>query len=916
MCEKKKAAMGPAEDRAVRARLDAVASNPARVVLRTLQTSVAGLTPEQVRANRSLYGDNVLPKTKEKKRSEQILQSFLNPFTGILLFLAGISAVTDILLPALSGPGRGTEEVQPLSVLIILTMVLIAGILRLVQETKSGSILRRLLSMITTTCLVSRRGAVPAELPVEELVVGDIVHLAAGDVVPADVRVIEAEDMYVSQAPLTGESALVEKTALTADGPAAAVTEYENLALMGSHVVSGSALGVVVCTGARTMFGGMARSVSGESAENGFARGVNAVSWVLIRFMLVMVPLVFFITGFTKGDWSSSLLFAVSVAVGLTPEMLPVIVTACLAKGAAAMGRQKTIVKELDSIQSLGAVDVLCIDKTGTLTQDSVVLGYSMNLEGSSDDTVLKYAYLNSYFQTGDQSLIDAAVVRRAQEEGALAQELKELSECYEKTDEIPFDYERRRVTTTVRNAQGEEHIITKGAVEEVLKICTLADYGGEVRALDADTMERVLEVTGALNAKGFRVLAVAHKDGQTQEGAPAAPAEEEMILTGYLAFLDPPKASAREAIGSLGRHGVTAKILTGDNAKVTQTVCEEVGIPAQDMLLGPEIDAMDDEQLAREAETTGIFARLTPAQKARIVSVLKNSGHTVGFIGDGINDAAAMQAADVSISVDTAVDAAKDAADIILLEKDLMVLEQGIVEGRKTYANMIKYIKITASSNFGNVFSVLAAAALLPFLPMTSVQLIVLNLMYDLSCIAFPWDHVDEEYLKVPRRWDARGVGSFMLWLGPVSSVFDWITYGFLYFVLCPLTVSHGLLFHQLDSVYSGSQLAALQAGCAVLFQTGWFVESMWSQTLVIHMLRTVKNPFSQSCASLPLTLLTLAGAAAATLLPFTGAGAALGLVPLPPVYFAFLLPCVLLYMLLSTAVKRLYIRRNGELL
>ena len=561
-------------------------------------------------------------------------------------------------------------------------------------------------------------------------------------------------------------------------------------------------------------------------------------------------------------------------------------------------------------------MDILCTDKTGTLTQDRVVLEYHLNVNGKDDTRVLRHAYLNSYFQTGYKNLMDLAIIHKTEEAEAEDPKLIDLSENYVKVDEIPFDFTRRRLSTVVQDKNGKTQMVTKGAVEEMLSICSFAECDGGVQPLTDEVRRRILHTVDELNDKGFRVLAIAQKSNPSPVGAFGVKDECEMVLIGYLAFLDPPKESTADAIKALKHYGVTTKILTGDNDKVTRTICKQVGMKVRNMLLGSDIEKMSDAQLAQAAESTDVFAKLTPDQKARVVSVLRENGHTVGFMGDGINDAAAMKAADIGISVDTAVDVAKESADIILLEKDLMVLEQGIIEGRKTYANMIKYIKMTASSNFGNMFSVLAASALLPFLPMMSVHLIFLNLIYDLSCTAIPWDNVDEEFITKPRKWDASSVGSFMIWIGPTSSIFDFTTYIFMYFVFCPLFVSGGVLYNDLANHYHGAQLAQMQQAYMGMFQAGWFVESMWSQTLVIHMIRTPKLPFIQSRASASLTLLTLSGITALTIIPFTPFGAMLGFVALPVSYFAYLIPCILLYMVLATSLKKAYVRHYGELL
>ena len=886
-------------------RIQFAATNPVKEVLKNLHTTLRGLDAETVSVSRTKYGTNKVTHEKRKSLVERLAGAFINPFTAILFCLALVSTMTDMVFPYFSLLGSTPEDFDPLTVIIILTMVMISGTLRFVQESRSGNAAEKLLAMITTTCTVTRREQEKTEIPMEALAVGDIVHLSAGDMIPADVRILDAKDLFVSQASLTGESEPVEKMP-NVSAQKQSVTDYTNIAFMGSNVVSGSATAVVICVGDHTLFGSMASAIAGEAVETSFTKGVNAVSWVLIRFMLVMVPLVFFINGITKGDWLEAFLFGISIAVGLTPEMLPMIVTTCLAKGAVSMGKKRTIVKNLNSIQNFGAIDILCTDKTGTLTQDKVVLEYHLNVNGEDDTRVLRHAYLNSYFQTGYKNLMDLAIIHKTEEEEAEDSRLLDLSENYVKVDEIPFDFTRRRLTTVVQDKTGKTQMVTKGAVEEMLSICAYAECDGSVRPLADDVRRRILKTVDDLNDKGFRVLAIAQKSNPSPAGAFGVKDECEMVLIGYLAFLDPPKESAADAIKALKDHGVTTKILTGDNDKVTRTICKQVGLKVRNMLLGSDLEKMSDAELARAAEAADVFAKLTPDQKARVVSILRASGHTVGFMGDGINDAAAMKAADIGISVDTAVDVAKESADIILLEKDLMVLEQGIIEGRKTYANMIKYIKMTASSNFGNMFSVLAASAFLPFLPMASIHLILLNLIYDISCTAIPWDNVDAEFLKEPRKWDASSVSKFMLWIGPTSSVFDIVTYLVMYFVICPAVC--GGSFHSLDP--------ASQTMFIALFQAGWFVESMWSQTLVIHMIRTPKLPFLRSRASVPVVLLTFTGIAVLTAIPFLPFGAHIGLAALPPVYFTWLAGIIIAYVTLATIMKKLYIRKYGELL
>lgn len=896
-------------------RIQFAATHPIQETLGYLNTTLCGLEPGKVEENRSEYGSNKVTREKKKTLPQRLAGAFINPFTAILFCLALVSSFTDMIFPHFSLFGCVPKDFDCLTVVIILTMVFLSGTLRFVQESRSGNAAEKLLAMITTTCTVTRKGQEMAEIPLDEVVVGDIVHLSAGDMLPADVRILDAKDLFVSQASLTGESEPIEKIPMVNE-TRDAITDYTNIAFMGSNVISGSASAVVVTVGDHTLFGSMASEVAHESVETSFSKGVNAVSWVLIRFMLVMVPLVFVANGITKGDWLSAFLFGISIAVGLTPEMLPMIVTTCLAKGAVSMSKKQTIVKNLNSIQNFGAIDILCTDKTGTLTQDKVVLEYHLNVNGEDDLRVLRHAYLNSYFQTGYKNLMDVAIIQKTEEEEADDPQLVDLSEHYVKVDEIPFDFARRRLTTVVQNRDGKTQMVTKGAVEEMLSICSFAECDGKVRPMTKELKSRILATVDDLNEKGFRVLAIAQKSNPSPAGAFGVTDECDMVLMGYLAFLDPPKESTADAIKALKAHGVTTKILTGDNDKVTRTICKQVGLKVRNMLLGSDLENMSDQELAKAAETTDVFAKLTPDQKARVVSVFRENGHTVGFMGDGINDASAMKSADIGISVDTAVDVAKESADIVLLEKDLMVLEEGIIEGRKTYANMIKYIKMTASSNFGNMFSVLAASALLPFLPMESLQLIFLNLIYDLSCTAIPWDNVDEEFISVPRKWDASSVGSFMMWIGPTSSVFDWMTYIFMYFVFCPLFVSRGVLYNDLASHFAGADLVRMQTAYVAMFQTGWFIESMWSQTLVIHMIRTPKLPFIQSHASAPLTLMTFTGIGVLTIIPFTTFGRMLGFVALPTAYFAYLIPCILLYMVLATSLKKAYVRHYGELL
>lgn len=866
-----------------------------------LGSSCKGLNENEVQIAREKYGDNRITHGKKRSIISDCFSAFINPFTGILIVLAIVSAVTDIFM---AEPGESSAN----TVIIITAMILISGILRFVQEKRSGNAAENLLNMIETTTCVQRESIGKVEIPLEDVVVGDIVHLSAGDMIPADMRIVYAKDLFLSQSALSGESASVEKVSARFKDFEGTVIMAPNLAFMGTNVVSGSAIGIVIATGDDTIFGDIAKTVNQKQPKTTFEKGVSSVSWLLIRFMAVMVPVVLFVNGFTKGDWMEATLFAISVGVGLTPEMLPMIVTTCLAKGAVAMSKEKTIIKNLNSIQNLGSINILCTDKTGTLTQDKVVLQYHLNIDGHDDNRVLKHGFLNSYYQTGLKNLMDVAIIERTKFEKENDSNLAGLSSEYNKIDEIPFDFERRRMSVVVSDSTGKTQMITKGAVEEMLLVSKYAECEGKVMPLTDELKKYILDKVNQLNEDGMRVIAVAQKTNPSPIGAFSVKDESDMVLIGYLAFLDPPKESTSKAIKALNEHGVEVKILTGDNDKVTKCICRQVGIPTDKILLGEDLEQMNDDQLSNVVMNINVFAKLSPQQKTRVIKVLRDKGNSVGYMGDGINDATAMKASDVGISVDTAVDIAKESADVILLEKDLMVLEKGIVEGRKTYANMIKYIKMTASSNFGNMFSVLIASAFLPFIPMMSIHLLLLNLIYDLSCIAIPWDNVDSEYLQSPRKWEAKSIGKFMFWLGPISSIFDISTYLFMYFFICPM-MCQGKLFNQISDL-------AMKDYYIALFQTGWFIESMWSQTTVIHMIRTEKLPFIQSRASLPVIFFTIIALFVSCIIPITFIGKAIGMVQLPYVYFILLVITIALYMVLITIFKKIFIKRYNELL
>ena len=867
-------------------------------VLDALETSITGVQEDQVEMLRETYGENKLTKATEVPLWKKIYESIINPFTVILLVIAVISLMTNVIL---AKPG----EEDPTTSIIIVVLVLISGGIRFVQELKSDKAASNLSSLIVNTATVIRDG-VQQEIPIEELVVGDVIKLSAGDMLPADALLLETRDFFIQQSSLTGESESVEKKTMwtpSEEETQKPVLESERFVFMGSNVVSGSALAVILVTGNDTMIGRIEKTLNNFDEPTSFEKEMNTISWLLIRLMLVLVPVVFVINGLTDSDWLEAGVFALSVAVGLTPEMLPMIITASLAKGAVIMAKEKVVIKKLNAIQDLGAIDILCTDKTGTLTQDEIILEYPLDIHANLDLGVLKIGYLNSYFQTGLKNLLDRAIITRTEKESIEHEDLRELSTRYKKIDELPFDFERRRMSVIVKEESHEGALlVTKGALEEMLSISAHVQDGKEIHPITEEIRQNILEAVSQLNEQGLRVLGVSQKFYPNASHRFVVEDESNMILMGYLAFLDPPKPSAAPAIQALKEHGVMTKILTGDNEKVTQTVCERVGLPVDHILLGTDIEEMDDATLAIEAEKTTIFAKLSPEQKARIIRLLKANGHKVGYMGDGINDAPSLKVADVGISVDTAVDIAKEVADVILLDKDLLVLEKGLIEGRKVYANMTKYIKMTVSSNFGNIFSLLFASVFLPFLPMAPVHLIVLNLIYDLSCVALPFDHVDEDFLKEPRAWTAKSITRFMSWLGPTSSIFDIITFAVMFFGIAPMITG---------SSYAESTNPAY---FLMVFQTGWFIQSMWSQTMVIYMLRSPKLPFIQSKPAFSLLVTSLFALFIVTVLPYTPLAASLKLATLNGMYFLALMLIIISYMLLVTIVKKVYIKKYHE--
>ena len=881
----------------VKERLVAALQLPVKETLAFYKSSFRGLTEEQVEENRDLYGENIITKGQEDSILKKIYESIINPFTVILLVIALVSLVTNVWL---AKPG----EEDPTTSIIIVVLVLISGGIRFVQELRSDRAASNLSRLIVNTATVIREGA-EQELPIDELVVGDIIKLSAGDMIPADVLLLDSRDFFVQQSGLTGESDAVEKVCLAkSDGQNLdSLLETESLAFMGTNVISGRATALVLVVGDETMMGAIEQTLNTYDEPTSFEREMNSISWLLIRLMLIMVPVVFFINGLTDGDWLEAGVFALSVGVGLTPEMLPMIITASLAKGSIIMAQEKVVIKKLNAIQDLGAIDILCTDKTGTLTQDEIVLEYPLDIHGDLDLAVLRRAFLNSYYQTGLKNLMDRAIINRTEKEAEKHEIVRNLDQTFKKIDELPFDFERRRMSVIVKDDEDVISMVTKGALEEMLAISSHVEYKNRITVLTEEIRQEILAEVAQLNEQGLRVLGVSYKSDLEEDYDYEVKDESDMILTGYLAFLDPPKSSAAPAIETLAEYGVATKILTGDNDKVTQAVCEKVGLDVDNILLGVEVDALSDEELSQAVEDTTVFAKLSPDQKARIILQLKANGHKVGYMGDGINDAPSMKVADVGISVDTAVDIAKETADVILLDKDLMVLEKGLVEGRKVYANMTKYIKMTVSSNFGNIFSLLFASIFLPFLPMAPVHLIVLNLVYDLSCIALPFDNVDSEFLKKPRIWSANSITRFMAWIGPISSVFDVLTYLLLYFIIVPMITG--------GNYQAGSGQAET---FITLFQTGWFVESIWTQTMVIYMLRSPKLPFVQSRPALSVIVTTMAAALFVTSLPYSLFASVLKTAPLNGTYFLFLFLIIVLYMVSVTLVKHFYINRFRE--
>ncbi len=866
-------------------------------IYQELGASQEGLSSEQVEIMREKYGINRFPGQKNDTMLRRLRRAFINPFNIILFVLGIISLVTDVVL--VSNFARNAT-----TAVIIFSMILISGTIRLVQELRAKNASKQLNRLIHESITVRRAGEVK-EISAEELVVGDIVLLSAGDRIPADLRLTKVSDLFLSQAAITGESAILEKNAQALSySNSESLTQLENLAFMATTVISGKGEGIVLAVGKDTLYGSFTKEEPDE--KQSFQKGANSIAWVMLRFIAVLIPIVFILLKITGGRWLESFAFALSVAVGLMPEMLPMVITACLARGSLSMSKKQTIIKDINAMQGFGSMDVLCMDKTGTLTNESILLEYYMDVLGNESDKVLDFAFLNSAYHSGVCNPIDNAILA-CQTMPGHEQHFADLLTQYQKEDEIPFDYTRKFVSTLVTDKNGNCQLIMKGNISQIVSRCSHVEFRGEILPMEKGGMQSVDSVVDEMQQDGMKVIAVARKEIEKQDQI--IPTDENnMILMGYLAFFDAPKKTAKTSVEALKRLKVTPKILTGDQADVAASICRRVGISSESILTGVELDQMTDDELGKAVENIHVFAELTPGQKVRLVSALRQNGHTVGFLGDGINDIPALCESNVGISVDTAVDAAKDAADVVLLQKDLGVLEQGILEGRKTFTNMLKYIKITASSNFGNIFSIVCASAFLPFLPMTSLQILLLNLLYDILCIILPWDNVDEEETLSPRDWSGKTLGRFMLFFGPISSLFDIVTFLFLYYILCPVLCGGATYLNIVDPV--------MQSQYVALFQTGWFLESMWTQVLILHFLRTRKIPFVQSSPSIPVVCTTFAGIIAFTALTFTKGAGVIGLTKLPIRYFLFLFVVVLLYMLLTTVVKTVYQKKYHELI
>jgi Mg2+-importing ATPase len=865
------------------------ATSEAAEILQRLNSSTTGLSEEEAAERLEVFGPNQVAEEKHHGWLQRLYVAMRNPLVILLSVLAIITFAT-------------AGEPSDIAGGVLMVLMVVLGIsLRFIQETKADNAAAKLKAMIKVTATVLRGGE-PREIPLKELVPGDVVKLSAGDMIPGDVRLLSAKDLFIIQATLTGESLPVEKTDARDPRTNVQSIEHTNLCFLGTSVESGAATAVIVVTGAQTYFGKLAGSLAGQQVETAFDKGIKKFTWLMLRFMAVMVPLVFVINGITKHNWGQAFFFSLAVAVGLTPEMLPMIVSVCLSKGALAMSKKKVIVKRLHSIQNFGAMDVLCTDKTGTLTIDHVILEIHCDVFKKESSEVLRDAYLISHFQTGLKNVLDRAVLKYTE----LHHEMS--VDKYVKADEIPFDFSRRMMSVVVEGPDGQRQLLTKGAPEAVFKKCTHFESDGEIFPMEPILVGNLIEQVNDLSSDGFRVLAIANKKVGPKAAYSKAD-EDDLVLTGYLAFLDPPKDTAKKAISVLRQQGITIKVLTGDNDLVSRKVCTEVGINAEKIVLGNDVEKMSDEQLAVAVETTDVFARLSPAHKKRVVMALQSNKHVVGFMGDGINDAPALRAADVGISVDNAVDIAKESADVILLEKDLMVLEEGVIEGRKVFVNILKYIRMGASSNFGNMFSVLGASAWLPFLPMLPIQLLTNNLLYDFSQVPIPTDNVATSQIAKPRPWAMGEIARFIMFIGPISSIFDYTTFAIMWFFFKCSNL--GMVPVEMASRFAGVADPD-KVYAASLFQTGWFVESIMTQTLIIHVIRTNLIPFIQSRSSWQLSMTTILIMGIGGYLPYSPLAPILHFVPLPWQFWPILAATLLCYVSLTQVIKTWLVRKN----
>ena len=833
-----------------------------------------GLTTEEAKKNIAKYGKNEMRQKKPKKWYNYFFESLFSTFNLILLGIVLVLFYTDVML---------TTPPNYANIVVILILITASTLLEFFEVYRSNKAAEKLKNLVSAKSEVLRNGK-EIKIQSSEITVGDVIFLNAGDLIPADLRIVEATDLFVNQSSLTGESDSVKKVVESEHKDKVEdITDLDTICFMGTNVISGSAIGIVFKTGDNTYFGKVADTITDEKPKTAFQKGIDSVSKLLIRFMLVLIPITF-IANAAKHGTITAFTFAVAIAIGITPLLLPVILSSSLAKGATRMSKKKTIVKRLDSIQSFGAMNVLCTDKTGTLTEDKIVLEKYLNIKGEEDKRVLKHVFLNSYFQTGLEGSIDEAIIARVKKS-----ELKGIEENYEKVDEIPFDFSRRRLSVVVSDGK-KKQLITKGAVEEILSICTMVDYHGEVSEITKDIKRDVLELSKELNKQGLRVVAVAQKNDISGIDKFSVKDESKMVLIGFVGFLDPPKESAKGAIERLNKDGIRVIVLTGDNEYVTKAICDKVSINTDKIILGSKIDKLSDAALRRHLKKTNVYAKLSPIQKARIIRILKEAGNVVGYMGDGINDAPSMHNAEVGISVDTAVDITKETADIILLEKDLDVLTDGVMEGRKTFGNLQKYIKMAVSFNFGEVLSVLIASVLLPFFPITPIQLLVQSLIYDMGQLSIPYDNVDKEYLEKPRVWNMKSLKRFMLYMGPTSSIFDLMIFAILWFGF------------------------GLRMPDAALFQSIWFSYGVVSNLVGLHVIRTSKTPFIQSNASKAVYATSIGLSIVAILIPFTFIGKAIGLVPIPLQYFSIILCVPILYCFLASFIKRRYIKKYGE--